>query len=57
MRCITCNVDLRNGDEVVVELSGIYDDDLDIESMLSEKELYFTGGIIHKKCEVAKKEA
>ena len=50
MDCVECGETLRSGDEIVVELSGIYDDVIDIESMLSEGDLAFTGQVIHVKC-------
>ena len=50
MTCVKCNMPLSAGDEIVVELTGIYDDVFSIENMLAKGDISFRGHIIHEKC-------
>ena len=54
MICVKCERLLVSGDKVVVYLSGIYDDAISIEDMLSRKDIVFNGHIVHKKCKLLK---
>ena len=53
MICVKCERSLVSGDKVVVHLSGIYDDAISIEGMLSREDIVFNGHIVHKKCKIA----